>query len=382
MDNQSVGNVDPFSNSPLMKIPNFFPKEINHYTPINHCGTSPSLKGAPSPIYDYFDVSQKYLMNNEKSSHKNIHSLFGGKSSEESTPNNEMSLNQQTPNYDNNFFNMTGVSPVNTQNNFVNQEINEYLQTKKHLLTYNYNSELNKNEIQEVNEGFQEIQNNIDDNNVIVNNMQNNQIQMNDYNNNNFNNKMYNNNNYNNNINSNNEIKYNPINYNTTRKTKFIPQNNNTNQLHQQYPQFDNSNLSLNNNCINSEYKSQPHNINPNQRLNNNNPTNSTMYYPQSNFPINKPNSIQPNNNYHQEFQNTQQMQLNTNNINNNNNNMNQNICMNVDTFQNISISNLNPECYIFERFGKKGWQCEKCKNFNFECKYFHFYGLFSSNHL
>ena len=149
MDNKSEGNVDPFSNSPLMKIPNFFPKETNHYTPIIHCGTSPSLKGAPSPIYDYFDVSQKYLMNNEKSCHKNIHSLFGGKSSEESTPNNEMSLNQQTPNYDNNFFNMTGVSPVNTQNNFVNQEINEYLQTKKHLLTYNYNSKLNKNEIKE-----------------------------------------------------------------------------------------------------------------------------------------------------------------------------------------------------------------------------------------
>ena len=117
-------------------------------------------------------------MNNEKSSHKNIHSLFGGKNSEESTPNNEISLNnQQTPNYDNNFFNMAGVSPVNAQNNFVNQEINEYLQTKKHLLTYNYNSELNKNEIKEVNEGY-----NIDDNNVIINNMQDNQIQMNDYN--------------------------------------------------------------------------------------------------------------------------------------------------------------------------------------------------------
>ena len=35
---------------------------------------------------------------------------------------------------------------------------------------------------------------------------------------------------------------------------------------------------------------------------------------------------------------------------------------------QNI-INKLNPEDYIFEKFGKRGWQCEKCNNFNFESK-------------
>ena len=28
-------------------------------------------------------------------------------------------------------------------------------------------------------------------------------------------------------------------------------------------------------------------------------------------------------------------------------------------------IKNLNPEDYIYEKFGKRGWQCRRCKNFN-----------------
>ena len=32
-------------------------------------------------------------------------------------------------------------------------------------------------------------------------------------------------------------------------------------------------------------------------------------------------------------------------------------------------INKLNPEDYIFEKFGKRGWQCERCNNFNFESK-------------
>ena len=31
---------------------------------------------------------------------------------------------------------------------------------------------------------------------------------------------------------------------------------------------------------------------------------------------------------------------------------------------------NIPPELYLFEKFGKRGWQCEKCNNFNFERKY------------
>jgi hypothetical protein len=36
---------------------------------------------------------------------------------------------------------------------------------------------------------------------------------------------------------------------------------------------------------------------------------------------------------------------------------------------QQNQITKLNPEDYIFEKFGKRGWQCEKCNNFNFESK-------------
>ena len=32
-------------------------------------------------------------------------------------------------------------------------------------------------------------------------------------------------------------------------------------------------------------------------------------------------------------------------------------------------MKNLKPEDYLYERFGKRGWQCEKCNNFNFEIR-------------
>ena len=40
-----------------------------------------------------------------------------------------------------------------------------------------------------------------------------------------------------------------------------------------------------------------------------------------------------------------------------------------IQQTQQTSINKLNPEDYIFEKFGKRGWQCEKCNNFNFESK-------------
>ena len=36
---------------------------------------------------------------------------------------------------------------------------------------------------------------------------------------------------------------------------------------------------------------------------------------------------------------------------------------------QHTPITKLNPEDFIFEKFGKRGWQCERCNNFNFESK-------------
>ncbi|MCQ2820327.1 MAG: hypothetical protein MJ252_23925 [archaeon] len=35
----------------------------------------------------------------------------------------------------------------------------------------------------------------------------------------------------------------------------------------------------------------------------------------------------------------------------------------------NFSKMGIKPENYIFEKFGKRGWQCEKCNNFNFESR-------------
>lgn len=36
---------------------------------------------------------------------------------------------------------------------------------------------------------------------------------------------------------------------------------------------------------------------------------------------------------------------------------------------QQMNISKLNKEDYLFEKFGKRGWQCMRCNNFNFESK-------------
>ena len=92
-------------------------------------------------------------------------------------------------------------------------------------------------------------------------------------------------------------------------------------------------------------------------------PQNMTNNFQKQNFFQQKLDTIGTKNN-----QQMQQLQVNNNNMN-----FNQNIGINTNYTQNVqnySVSQLNPECYIFERFGKRGWQCEKCNNFNFECKF------------
>ena len=83
------------------------------------------------------------------------------------------------------------------------------------------------------------------------------------------------------------------------------------------------------------------------------------------------------NNNYNYNINNIH------NNINNNINNNNNKIITNnnkIITNNNISNNNnnelkkrdskeLKEEEYIFEKFGKRGWQCAKCNNFNFESR-------------
>ena len=36
---------------------------------------------------------------------------------------------------------------------------------------------------------------------------------------------------------------------------------------------------------------------------------------------------------------------------------------------QQTPTTKLDPEDFIFEKFGKRGWQCENCNNFNFESR-------------
>ncbi len=58
-------------------------------------------------------------------------------------------------------------------------------------------------------------------------------------------------------------------------------------------------------------------------------------------------------------------------NIENNIINKNNNILININDNNNEKKENkeLKEEDYIFEKFGKRGWQCSKCNNFNFESR-------------
>lgn len=51
------------------------------------------------------------------------------------------------------------------------------------------------------------------------------------------------------------------------------------------------------------------------------------------------------------------------------NNNINEND--NHSSEENNSNQSIHSDDYIFEKYGKKGWMCEKCNNFNFESKSF-----------
>ena len=86
-------------------------------------------------------------------------------------------------------------------------------------------------------------------------------------------------------------------------------------------------------------------------------------------------NGINQNDNQFNQFTNFPQMNFNSFPTNYQNQIYFQNNMMfNKENQNNImqqqnQINKLNPEDYIFEKFGKRGWQCEKCNNFNFESK-------------
>ncbi len=148
------------------------------------------------------------------------------------------------------------------------------------------------------------------------------------------------NNNINNNINSNNNNNNIIINENYTNQ--FKQKNNNININYEQ--NMFNNNFNFQN--LGNEMKIYNLNNGINQ---NDNQFNQFTNFPQMNFnsfPTNYQNQIY--------FQNN--MMFNKENQNNIMQQQNQ-------------ITKLNPEDYIFEKFGKRGWQCEKCNNFNFESK-------------
>ena len=92
--------------------------------------------------------------------------------------------------------------------------------------------------------------------------------------------------------------------------------------------------------------------LDQNPSFNNNNIIN---YNPQTNNNFYSKNPSISNNN------NNNNINFNNNSNNNNNNNNNNQI--------QIPVSKHNPEDYLFIKFGKKGWQCESCNNFNFETR-------------
>jgi hypothetical protein len=122
-----------------------------------------------------------------------------------------------------------------------------------------------------------------------------------------------------------------------------------------QFKQKNNININYEKNWFNNNFNFQNignemklHNINYGLNQNDNQFSQFTNF-PQMNF-----NSISSNYQKQIYFQNN--LMFNKENSNN-------------IIQQQTPITKLNPEDYIFEKFGKKGWQCENCNNFNFESK-------------
>ena len=399
---KSEGNLETVNDNTSMKVPNFVLKENNHHTPLNYFESNSNPKNIPSPIYEYFDTSQKFLKNSsERNFAKSIHSLLSTKGAEISPQSKEISLNQLTPNFDDNFFGIKGQSPSPNGNGLINKEINEYLKSKQHLLTQNYKDNISENNTRLQKEGIVN-KNNMNRNVISMtpevgeeeeefeNNVENEfeQKEMFDFNmnQNKIGNVLFHNDNFPSNMQINNQQSLNNLNIphiNNNNYYKQIQQQPQSNYLmNNSVNQFNNNSNELNYNFqhIQSSLpnkQNQPQN-NPfldaqmeQQILYSKNKSSNNQFIPQ-----NMTNNFQKQNFFQQKLdtigtKNNQQMQQLQ--VNNNNMNFNQNIGINTNYTQNVqnySISQLNPECYIFERFGKRGWQCEKCNNFNFECKF------------
>ena len=164
----------------------------------------------------------------------------------------------------------------------------------------------------------------------------------------------------------------------------FFSSNNNNNKSPD--PNEVNNNININNinggNINNNQFKIKNNNLNinydPNLFNNNFNFQNlgNEMKIQNLNNLNNLNNGLEHNENQFNQFPNFNQILFNSfpssyqnqmyfqNNLMFNKENSN-----NMIQQQQTPITKLNPEDFIFEKFGKRGWQCEKCNNFNFESK-------------
>jgi hypothetical protein len=86
------------------------------------------------------------------------------------------------------------------------------------------------------------------------------------------------------------------------------------------------------------------------------------LYNNFNNYPLNNRNS---NNNQNNNLNPNIKFEINSNE-DDKNNNYNSNDNPKISNEKNVKLS---PSQYIFEKFGKRGWQCENCNNFNFESR-------------
>jgi hypothetical protein len=132
------------------------------------------------------------------------------------------------------------------------------------------------------------------------------------------------------------------------------------------------------NNNNNTNFNSQFNNSPPNQMFNNvpqQMPNlNFQHFLPNNNTLMGIPNTFSNTNQTQSSFGNNSHFPFNSQNqFPNINGGMSKMNGMSLNQTQNQK-GGFRREDYIFEKFGKRGWQCEHCNNFNFESKFYLLY--------
>ena len=156
---------------------------------------------------------------------------------------------------------------------------------------------------------------------------------------------------------------------------------------------FNSINNNIENNNLNDDFNNEKNKVvkkssfnnnkfiydNKNDDKNSNYNNNNNEYFHDNHFVVSEDEDGKKEDNENKEEYNNNHNNNNYNNNNNYKNNYNNN--NNIIDNNNISNNNnnekeikkdskeLKEEEYIFEKFGKRGWQCSKCNNFNFESR-------------